>query len=48
MTAVDVKKVTAWVVLGVYIVVLLTLLQPGGAGQGAVTAFGEAFAALAT
>lgn len=42
----NVKKVTAWVVLGVYVLVLLSLLRPGGVGQDSVQAFGEGLAGL--
>jgi len=43
----DVKNVTAWVTLGVYSIVLLSLLQPGGTGQAAVKSFGDSLAGIA-
>lgn len=42
----DVKKVTSWVMLALYSILLLSLIRPGGTGQQAVSQFGEAFAGL--
>lgn len=43
----DVKKATAVVVLGLYSVILLTLLRPGSDGPNLVTQFGLALTGLA-
>lgn len=44
---IDVKKATAWVVLGVYSAVLWALIRPGGKGPSLLTETGLAFAGLA-
>lgn len=41
-----VKTATAYVVLAVYVLILLALLRPGGTGQSAVAATGQALAGL--
>lgn len=42
----NVKNATSYVVLAVYLVILVTLLQPGGTGQTAVAQTGAALAGL--
>lgn len=43
-----VEKATAYVVLTLYVVILFTLLRPGGTGQAAVTNWGLGLTGLLT
>lgn len=42
----NVKALTAWVVLAVYVAVLFALLRPGGLGSAAVAEIGASFAGI--
>jgi hypothetical protein len=44
----NVKNVTAYVVLALYVVILFTLLRPGGTGQTGVANWGLGLTGLLT
>lgn len=44
----NVKNVTAYVVLALYVVILVTLLRPGGTGQTGVANWGLGLTGLLT
>ena len=42
----NVKTATSYVVLAVYVLILFALVRPGGTGQAAVSATGQALATM--